>query len=176
MLYLPFNYRVISSWRCFNMDFTMLCFLMFQALIDLIKDKRFEYKTTESCHVSAYLTFHSVPNHSAHISISPRLQGDESRDWSAFPAGNERASLRGLFKQHVIYGYRVVPGQPFTWLLDPHCLPRSTWVIVPHEVPISEVFSLHATSKHYHLTVGNRVSNTQSFWNVEVARRCLNEE
>lgn len=29
----------------------------------------------------------------------PCLQGDENRDWSAFPARNERASLWGLFKQ-----------------------------------------------------------------------------
>lgn len=53
------------------------------------------------CHFSAHVTFHSILNQSTHVSISPWLQGDESCDWSAFPTGNERASLRGLFKQPV---------------------------------------------------------------------------
>lgn len=36
-----------------------------------------------------------------HLRFSP-LRGDENCDWSAFPAGNERASLGGLFKQRLI--------------------------------------------------------------------------
>lgn len=96
-------------------------------------------KTSESCHFSTHLTFHSVPNQSTHISISPRLQGDESCDWSAFPAGNERASLRGLFKQRVIQ-LRSCSRTACHVTGRPALLTQLTWLIVPYQVLISEVF------------------------------------
>lgn len=95
-------------------------------------------RPSQYCHSSSHVTFHSVLNRSTHISISPRLRGDEGCDWSAFPAGNERASLRGLFKQPVtrlrscsrtgfhVTGRPALPTQP-------------TWVILPYPVLISEV-------------------------------------
>ncbi len=96
-------------------------------------------KTSESCHFSTHLTFHSVSNQSTHISISPQLQGDESCDWSAFPAGNERASLRGLFKQRVIQ-LRSCSRTACHVTGRPALLTQLTWLIVPYQVLISEVF------------------------------------
>lgn len=97
------------------------CFIA-QTLSCLIKHHYKQFPRILSFLHSSYLTL-SVLNRSTHISISNWLQGDESCDWSAFPAGNERASLRGLFKQRVIRLQRCsrttshVTGQPA--LLNP---------------------------------------------------------
>ena len=86
-------------------------------------------------------------NQCTSIFIPHRLQGDERCDWSAFPAGNERASLRGLFKQQAIWLQSCsrtalhVTGRPAS-------LTRPLWVIVPNQAPISEVF---LTYEHVHV-------------------------
>lgn len=85
-----------------------------------------------------HATFCSILNWSTHISISPWLQGDESCDWSAFPAGNERASLRGLFKQPVTR-LRSCSRTAFHVTSWPVLLTRPTWVILPYPVLNSEV-------------------------------------
>lgn len=74
------------------------------------------------------------PELTNHISISARLHSDESCDWSAFPAGNERASPRGLFKQQLIW-LQSCSRTAFLVTSQPGLLTQPTWVIVPYQVP-----------------------------------------
>lgn len=93
-----------------------------------------------SSHFFTNLTFHSLSSTGPPTSLFlPQLQGDESCDWSAFPAGNERASLRGLFKQRVIW-LQSCSRTAFHVMGRPALLTQPTWVIVPYQVLISEVF------------------------------------
>lgn len=73
-----------------------------------------------------------------HLRFSP-LRGDENCDWSAFPAGNERASLGGLFKQRLIR-LQSCSRTAFHVMAELRCLLKPTWVIFPDQVLISEVF------------------------------------
>lgn len=62
--------------------------------------------------------------------FTPRLQGDENPDWSAFPAGYERASLWGLFKQPLTR-LPSCSRAAFHVTSRPASLNRLTWVIIP---------------------------------------------
>lgn len=96
------------------------CLCLFQISLNINTFKQ-QQKKTFSPVISSLISPSSLcpePIH-RHLRFSP-LRGDENSDWSAFPAGNERASLGGLFKQ----SYRVVPGQPFTW--RPNCVAYSS--------------------------------------------------
>lgn len=73
-----------------------------------------------------------------HLRFLP-LRGDENCDWSAFPAGNERASLGGLFKQRLIR-LQSCSRTAFHVTAELRCLLKPTWVIFPDQVLISEVF------------------------------------
>lgn len=88
--------------------------------------------------------------HSSHL---PLCVPSQSTDISVSrPSEVMRAVIDQLFQQEMrghlseaclnsdLYGYRVVPGQPFTWRAELRCLPKPTWVIFPDQVLISEVF------------------------------------
>lgn len=116
------NFLSTRLWTC---TFAVFNYSRFTQLILVTPSKR------PPVTPSFIYTFHSTPNRSTDGSIfSPELRGDESRDWSAFPAGNERASLRGLFKQRLVRLQscsRTARDSPDLLLL--------AWVIVPDPGP-----------------------------------------